>query len=331
MVAVGGLFVLAYIGYDLLFLAANRLDQTHLLGNQPLITRLLLTTAILIGTVGSTLPAWGPRVGLPRMLLWASQYRAHQRLYPLWRRLCQAVPEIALVPPWPRWRDVLAVRDLRFRLHGRVGEVRDGLLKLRPYRDPRVAAAAEERCRQAGVAGERQRAVVEAASLTVAVHSKERADLGRRLQQLRQAISGRTADRLAQQLGVSRSKVALIENGSLAPSGEELERWAQTTGASDAVAAELLARRHRLEVEYRRWQSAGRLAWHQRVRRARAMAVGPGDPDLQSELTDLPREITWLVRVASAYTHSPLVCAVAASQEHQRREALQQQEVADQP
>jgi transcriptional regulator with XRE-family HTH domain len=329
MVAVGGLFVLAYIGYDLLFLAASRLGQAHLLGNQPLITRSLLTTAILIGTVGSTMPAWGPRVGLPRVLLWASQYRAHQRLYPLWRRLCQAVPEIALVSPSPRWRDVLAVHDLRFRLHGRVGEVRDGLLKLRPYRDPQVAAAAEARCRQAGLAGERQRTVVEAASLAIAVHTKERADLGRRLQKLRQAIAGLTADRLAHQLGVSRSKLALIENGSLTPSGEELQRWAQATGAADEITAELLARRQHLEEEFRRWRSAGRLAWHQPARRARAAA--PGDPDLQSELTDLPREITWLVRVASAYTHSPLVRALAASQEQQRREALQHQEVADQP
>jgi hypothetical protein len=239
LTAVAGLFVCAYIGYDLLYLAASQLDRAYLLGNQPLITRLLLTTAILVGVVGSTMPAWGPRVGLPRLFLWASHYRAHQRLYPLWRRLCEAVPEIALVPPSSRWRDALAVRDLHFRLHGRIIEIHDAQLLLRPYRHPQVAQTTAALGRRAGLDGAELRAVVEAASLAAAVQA---------------------------------------------------------------------------------------LAQHQPVTGEPALAATPSGPDLQRELTDLPSEITWLMRVATAYTHSPLVRAFAGRQQQERREALHHQE-----
>jgi hypothetical protein len=60
------------------------------------------------------------------------------------------------------------------------------------------------------------------------------------------------------------------------------------------------------------------LAKHQPVTGAQAVATTPGDPDLQREIIDLPSEITWLVRVATAYTHSPLVAALAAQEEQQR-------------
>jgi hypothetical protein len=174
LTAVGALFFFGYIGYDLLVLVASQVDRADLLGDRSLITRLLLTMAILVGVLGSTMPAWGPRVGLPRFLLWASHYRAHQRLYPLWRRLCEAVPEIALDPPASRWRDALAVRDLHFRLHGRIIEIHDAQLRLRPYRDPWVAEATAALGRRAGLDGVELPAVVEAASLAAAVHALAR-------------------------------------------------------------------------------------------------------------------------------------------------------------
>jgi hypothetical protein len=246
LVALGGLFVLAYIGYDLLYLAASRLDRADLLGNQPLITRMLLTTAILIGTLGSTMPAWGPWVGLPRLLLWASQYRAHRRLYPLWYALYQAVPDIALDPPPGAWHDRLRLRRLGFALHGRIVEIHDAQLVLRPYRDPRVAEAAATLAGQAGLDGEDLRALVEAATLAAAVQAKA----------------------------------------------------GQQPTPEDA-----------------------------------AVAATPGDPGAHRDIPDLPGEITWLVRVATAYTHSPLIerARIAARQAQDSQEAFQQQEVSDQP
>jgi hypothetical protein len=174
LTSAGGLVGLAYVGYDLLFLTASQLDRADLLGNQPLITQALLAAAIGLVVVGSTMPAWGPRVGLPGLLLWASQYRAHRRLYPLWRRLCEAVPEIVLLPPASLFRDALAVRNLGFRLRRDVIEIRDARLALRPYLDPEIAGAAEELGRRAGLSGEELRAVAEAASLAAAVQAKAR-------------------------------------------------------------------------------------------------------------------------------------------------------------
>jgi hypothetical protein len=172
LLAAGAAVGLVYVGYDLTYLAASQLGQTQLLGDQQLVTQALSIASVLLMVVGFTMPAWGPRVGLPQSLRWASRYRAHRRLYPLWRDLCQVVPDIALVHPSPRWRDAVAVQDLGFALHRRVIEIRDARLRLRPYRDPQVAEAAAMLGRQAGLDDEDLRAAVEAADLAAAMDAK---------------------------------------------------------------------------------------------------------------------------------------------------------------
>ena len=104
------------------------------------------------------------------------------------------------------------------------------------------------------------------------------------------------------------------------------------------TAALLGHQQHLEEVEDRRRRSADRLAPHEHepVTGSRAVAATPAGPDRHHELTDLPDEITWLVRVATAYTHSPLVRTPAAAPQEQERErerpeALHHQEVPDQP
>lgn len=79
----------------------------------------------------------------------ASWWRAN-RLYPLWRALCDASPHIALTPPEGRLRDVLTLRDNRHRLQRRLVEIRDGLLIMREWvtqatHDRIVTALASER------------------------------------------------------------------------------------------------------------------------------------------------------------------------------------------
>jgi hypothetical protein len=172
LTAIGGLIGLAYVGYDLLYLAAAQLERPNLLGNQPLMTQGLIAASVVLIVVGSTMPAWGPRVGLPTLLGWLGRYRAHRRLYPLWWALCQAIPGIALVPPPSRWRDALSVRNLGFALHRRIIEMRDAQLQLRPFLDPQAAETATELGRQAGLEGEELRVVAVAASLSAALHAK---------------------------------------------------------------------------------------------------------------------------------------------------------------
>jgi hypothetical protein len=172
LLTAGAAVGLVYVGYDLVFLAASQLGQAQLLGDQQLITQGLSVASVLLIVVGFTMPAWGPRVGLPRLLRWARRYRARWRLYPLWRDLCQVVPDVALVHPTARWRDAVAVQDLGFALHRRVIELRDARLRLRPYLNPEVAKTATELGRQASLAGEGLHTVVVAASLAAAMDAK---------------------------------------------------------------------------------------------------------------------------------------------------------------
>ena len=103
----------------------------------------------------------------------ARSYRALAVLHPLWWRLCEATPAIALTPqpagrhderPWPR--------DVDYCLQRRVIEIRDGVLALRPYPGLSDPDRAEDALVLLGVS-ERDRALVaEAAWLEVARRAK---------------------------------------------------------------------------------------------------------------------------------------------------------------
>jgi hypothetical protein len=139
----------------------------------------LLANALTIGAValifaGTSLPAWGSRLGLPSALRWFEQYRAYVSLAPLWRDLCRALPELPLVPPASMLlRDQLPPRELGFRLYRRLVEILDARLHLRPYMDPRVAGVVDElrptlppaQCQPRDI-------VVEAAALELALRAR---------------------------------------------------------------------------------------------------------------------------------------------------------------
>jgi hypothetical protein len=63
----------------------------------------------------------------------AVQWWRANRLYALWRALCDASPHIALHPRRGRLVDALPVLDSRHRLHRRIVEIRDGLLIMREW------------------------------------------------------------------------------------------------------------------------------------------------------------------------------------------------------
>lgn len=97
----------------------------------PVSTELMSLSALLL-ILGLT---WPYLVRLP-VLRHVGDYRALQLLHPLWRRMYDATPAIALAPPtgardarpWPR--------DVAYYLQRRVVEIQDGALALRPYLDP---------------------------------------------------------------------------------------------------------------------------------------------------------------------------------------------------
>lgn len=156
MVVAGTALGLVYLVNKAILAASPRLDFAYPLGRTTVVSKLLPTSAYLLVLTGATLPT---------LLGWFVRYRRYRQLGPLWRDLYRADPAIALDPP-----GLFAVGQLRLRLYRRVIEIRDGLLALRPYRDPDVAAAARDRATRAGLVGQHRDAAVEAATIAAALH-----------------------------------------------------------------------------------------------------------------------------------------------------------------
>jgi len=119
--------------------------------------------AILLGAIGTTMPAWGPR---------ADRLIAYHRLHPLWRVLYRAFPDVALDPPtfvrvdrWNPW-------NVNYRLFRRVIEIHDSRRGLRHYLDQDVTAHAHKLAQQAGLEGVEMQATIEAATLAAALRAK---------------------------------------------------------------------------------------------------------------------------------------------------------------
>jgi len=112
---------------------------------------------------GLTMPSWGPH--LSNLSRWWDNYSIYRRLYPLWHDLYEATPGIALPSTW-------SMTDLNYRLCRRVIEIRDGLLAVRPYRDPEVRRRALRCGKAAGLTGDELRAAVAAAQLKAALIAK---------------------------------------------------------------------------------------------------------------------------------------------------------------
>ena len=141
--------------------------------------RFLEPTAWLCGDIGSALaligwavPTVGPR--LTQLGEWFGVYRAHVVLYPLWKALYDAVPEVSLDPPKSRLRDLLRVRDMDFWLHRRVVEIQDARRAIRAEVDSATAQLVGDEV----VSGDGLPAAIAAAQLRVAQDGgSERTDL----------------------------------------------------------------------------------------------------------------------------------------------------------
>ncbi len=162
MVVAGTAVASAYLVNKAVLSASYRFGFADPFGHTAFAGKVLPTTAYLLVLVGAALPA---AVG------WLGRYRRYRQLGPLWRALYRADPAIALDPP--SVPDFLAVGRLRLRLYRRVIEIRDGLLALRPYRDPAVAATARDRATRAGLTGPGHDAAVEAAVVAAALRARE--------------------------------------------------------------------------------------------------------------------------------------------------------------
>ncbi|HET8628983.1 MAG TPA: MAB_1171c family putative transporter [Thermomicrobiales bacterium] len=177
LMALGGAVGLGYVVHEAARVVAERADRPFPVPHPELVTAALGATAAALTVVGATLPACGPRVGLPALYERLAAYRASRDLAPLWQALYAAVPMIALSPP-PSWlAEHLSPRDLPFRLYRRVIEIRDGELALRPYIPPGLVEAARGLASAAGVADDDVSAIAEAAGIAAALCARSRGQM----------------------------------------------------------------------------------------------------------------------------------------------------------
>ncbi|MCX5192520.1 hypothetical protein OOK31_01210 [Streptomyces sp. NBC_00249] len=119
---------------------------------------------ILTLSLSLTISSW--EASAAKLLDWARSYRSYRALYPLWRDLYEASPDIVLEPPGSA-----SVSDLNYRLHRRVIEIRDGWRDLRPYID-RAAPDAGAGEADGGASEEHRQAFAEAAQIRQALDAK---------------------------------------------------------------------------------------------------------------------------------------------------------------
>mgnify|MGYP001315118169 CR=1 FL=1 len=172
VVAVAGAIGLGYVANEMLRIGTARLGIADPIPNPGSVSQALIATFVGVGLVGTTMPAWGPRAGIPALADWLGRYRSLRRLYPLWLALYRAHPEIALLPPRSPVADALNLRDVRFRLYRRVVEIRDGIVVLRPAMDPQIARYARQLCSLGAVAETEAEAVISAAAIAAALRAQ---------------------------------------------------------------------------------------------------------------------------------------------------------------
>lgn len=137
--------------------AASGID----IGVWKLASNVFSAVGIVTLSLSLTRPSWGTSVA--KLLEWARNYRSYRALYPLWRDLYEASPDIVLEPPGS------SVSDLDYRLHRRVIEIRDGWRDLRPYIDRTANGYGGP---GPGASEESRQAFAEAAQIRQALHAK---------------------------------------------------------------------------------------------------------------------------------------------------------------
>lgn len=128
------------------------------LGKWQLLPSIFSPIGIVVLSVALTMPSWGGYI--TQGLEWLKNYASYRALHPLWHSLYEASPDIALEPP------TSSVSDLRYKLHRRVIEIRDGWRALRPYMEPTAPATTAS-------VGESEQATAEAAKIKQALEAKQ--------------------------------------------------------------------------------------------------------------------------------------------------------------
>jgi hypothetical protein len=127
LVAVGVLIGLGYVATKLAAMIAASAGASTVVLDRVVLAQYVV--AILVVLIGGTVPAWGPKVGLDRLLDTLLARRDCRRLRPLWQILYDVVPQIALQPRPVKPR----LRRIRLTI-----EILDGYVLLSPWMSART-------------------------------------------------------------------------------------------------------------------------------------------------------------------------------------------------
>ncbi|MEH0822718.1 MULTISPECIES: MAB_1171c family putative transporter [unclassified Micromonospora] len=172
LIVAGAAWGLVYVLGKLTAVAAGALWPGSALVSDAVVV-FSFTVSILLILIGSTLPSWGPLIGLDRLGARARAVVDHYRLRPLQAAVHRVLPEIALLPEPRGLAGLLAVlRDPYLRRVRATVEILDGYATLRPWMSAALLDAAEAAGRRAGWTGDRLAAATEAAVLAAALDAR---------------------------------------------------------------------------------------------------------------------------------------------------------------
>jgi transcriptional regulator with XRE-family HTH domain len=153
-------------------------------------------------------------------------------------------------------------------------------------------------------------------------HRSHRQRLGSELRKLRK-LAGLNGYQLAEQVGISQSKVSRIEAGSAVPTVQEAEAWARAVGASDEVLANLVGLAETALTEVETWRIALRhglphLQAEVRALEANARRISNFQPSLVPGLlqtAEYARRVFTLADVVGGQDYAGAVAARVSRQE----------------
>lgn len=168
LIAVGGVLGIGYVVASALPLFAIARGRQSLGDAADTVSELLILLATLLVVVGSTLPSWGPRLGLQPGASTRNVRVQLAQLERLWVGLTAAVPDVVFdAAPGQRGR-----AGLQERLYRRVIEIEDARLSLRPLLTPAVHEAAVQVAASRGHVSEAADAAVEGIVLAHVARSR---------------------------------------------------------------------------------------------------------------------------------------------------------------
>ncbi|GAA0936465.1 MAB_1171c family putative transporter [Nonomuraea longicatena] len=161
LIAVGVLIGLAYVATKLAAMVAASVGASTVVLDRVVLVQYVV--AILAVLIGGTVPAWGPKVGLDRLLDSLLARRDCRRLGPLWQLLHDAVPQIALRPRPVEPR----LRRVRLTI-----EILDGYVLLSPWMSARTEREVRRRAEHHASGRSDPEAAIAAEMLALAISRK---------------------------------------------------------------------------------------------------------------------------------------------------------------